>query len=249
MRVPWTARRSNQSILKEISPGTTTNRDAIESYDLSYIEHPFFKMVAGEFSFVDDSIEGNAIHVNANLPEGATVIKETDGGNALIYEINVGSGKVLVLNTLEYAGAPALYGYIRNFVADLSAQQFALEDIWAEGDDIVQFTAYKQANGDMHIYFLATDWYHADAPVHTAFLRIGDFKYPINISYGTMIKAVGSGNVGAWFDNEDCDVLEIADGMIKVQGIGSGKLFVAKNGLVSEREVDFSANSVLTVEI
>ena len=228
---------------------TTTNRDDIEAYKLSYTDHPFMSKVVGELSFVEDTLDGNTIHVNVNIPEGATVIKETDGGNALIYEIGVGSGKAIILNTLEYAGAPALYSYIRGFIAELSAQQFACEDAWAEGDEIVQFATYKQENGDKHFYFLATDWYHADVPVHTAVLRIGEVKYPINIAYGTMIKAVVSKNVGAWFDCESCDVLETADGKIKTQGIGVGKLFVAKDGSVREIEVDFSDSSVKYIDI
>ena len=108
----------------------------------------------------------------------------------------------------------------------------------------MQFATYKQENGDSHIYFLATDWYTADEPVHSAFLRICEHKYAINIAYGTMIKAVVSGNTGAWFDCENCDVLEIKDGKIKVQGVGIGKLFVARSGYVVEQIVNFGEKSV-----
>jgi hypothetical protein len=228
---------------------TTTNRDDIESYNLSYIDHPFTDKAVGKIEFADDSLDGNTIHVNINLPENAIVLKKTDNGRALIYEIPVGDGKVIVLNTLEYAGAPALYEQTRSFVSEISAEQFNNERVWSEGDNAVQFVVYKQENGDDHIYFLSTDWYNAEEPVHSVALRIGEQKYALNITYGTMIKAVVSGDVGAWFDCENCDVLEVADGKIKVQGIGQGKLFVANDGLVTEQNVDFGANSIQYLEI
>ena len=228
---------------------TTTNRDDIESYNLSYIDHPFTDKAVGKIEFTDDSLDGSTIHVNINLPENAIVLKKTDNGRALIYEISVGDGKVIVLNTLEYAGAPALYEQTRSFVSEISAEQFNNERVWAEGDNAVQFVVYKQENGDDHVYFLSTDWYNAEEPVHSVTLRIGEQKYALNIAYGTMIKAVVSGDVGAWFDCENCDVLEVADGKIKVQGIGQGKLFVANDGLVTEQNVDFGANSIQYLEI
>ena len=227
---------------------TTTNRDDIEAYNLSYIEHPFAEKVIGKVNFVEDTFDGKAIRVNSTIPEGAVVLKETDSGRALIYEMSVGEGKVIMLNTLEYAGNPAIYSFVRGFVAEISAEQFDSEKVWAEGDGAVQFVVYKQENGDSHIYFLSTDWYNADEPEHSVSLRIGEQKYEINIAYGTMIKAVVSDNVGAWFDNEDCDVLEIADGKIKVQGVGVGKLYIAENGVTIEITVDFSENSVQYVK-
>ena len=85
-------------------------------------------------------------------------------------------------------------------------------------------------------------------PTHTAKLRIGEYKYDIKIAYGTMIKAVVSNNVGAWFDREDCDVLEITDNKITVQGTGIGKLSIAQNGEEKTVVVDFSESSVLYIE-
>ena len=228
---------------------TTTKRDDIETYSLSYIDHPFADKVIGDINFVADSINGNSICVNSNIPDDANVLKITDNGRALIYELSVGCGKVIILNTREYAGAPALYEIVRGFVSEISEEQFANERAWAKGDDAVQFTAYKQENGDMHFYFLSTDWYDADEPSHAVYLRIGSQNYEFNIAYGTMIKAVVSGEIGAWFDCEDCDVLGIADGKIKVQGIGEGKLFVAKDGQIIEKIVDFATDSVMYLEV
>jgi hypothetical protein len=101
----------------------------------------------------------------------------------------------------------------------------------------------------MHFYFLSTDWYCADEPMRVAKLRIGENKYDVEINFGRMIKAVVSGNTGAWFDNEDCDVLEICGNTVTVQGTGIGTLFVAKDGILRRITVDFSDASVKTINI
>ena len=221
----------------------------IEKYNLNYIQHSFVDSIAPEIAFVEDSVDGKTIRVNAKLPKGATVIKQTDGGNALIYELSMGDGKVYLLNTLEYAGNPAIYTKVKEFIAEMSETCFSKEKIWARGDDIVQFAVYAQENGDRHIYFLSTDWYNADMPTHTAKLIIDENEYDVNISYGTMLKAVVSGRVGAWFDNEDCDVLEISDGRIRVQGSGKGLLNIANEGVSRKIKVDFTDSSVKSIKI
>lgn len=227
----------------------TTNRDDIESYDLQYIDHPFVKIVAPEISFVEDTLDGKAIHVNGNIPENATVLKQTDGGRALIYEIKVGEGRVYLLNTLEYAGNPAIYAEVKEFVASLSQNIFDEERVWAKGDDVVNFATFEQNDGSRHIYFLSIDWFDASEPTHTATLRMGENDYPIDVRYGTMIKVVANEKVAAWFDCEDCDVLQVTENTVKVQGIGEGKLFVARNGEIKVIDVNFSKSSVFTVEI
>lgn len=227
----------------------TTNRDDIESYKLSYIDHPFVNKVTNSIAFIEDTLNGNKIFVNASIPSNAVVLKTTDSGNALIYEIKVGNGIVMLLNTLEYAGCPALYSHVKEFVSEISAKQFDLENVWAEGDSALQFAVYAQKNGDKHIYFLATDWYNAEMPAHTAKLRIGEHKYEFDVTYGTMIKAVISNDIGAWFENEDCDILEISENSIKIQGSGIGKLNIAKNGKINAFDIDFSQQSVLNILI
>lgn len=228
---------------------TTTNREDIENYKLSYIDHPFVDAITSNIEFADDTLSGESVRVNVNIPENAVVLERTDNGNALIYEIGVGDGRVTVLNTLEYAGSPAISACVKNILSKLSAEQFDKEQIWAEGDDVVQFAVYAQENGDRHIYFLATDWYNADEPIHTAKLRIGEHKYDVNVSYGRMLKATVSHRIGAWFDNEECDVLSIADGSINVQGVGACTLHVAINGETKSVKVDFSEASLIALSV
>ena len=227
----------------------TTNRDDIENYDLQYIDHPFVKAVAPEISFVEDALDGKAIRVNGNIPENATVLKQTDGGRALIYEIKVGEGRVYLLNTLEYAGNPAINAAVKEFVASVSREIFDEERVWAKGDDVVNFAAFEQNDGSRHIYFLSIDWFDAAEPTHTATIRVGDNDYPIDVRYGTMIKVVANEKVAAWFDCEDCDVLEVSENTIRVQGVGQGKLFVARNGEIKTFDVDFNDKSLFDVEL
>jgi hypothetical protein len=228
---------------------TTTLRDDIENYSLDYIDHSFVKSVAPEISFVEDTLDGNAVRVNVNIPENATALKLTDSGRALIYKIGIGNGTVYVLNTLEYAGNPAIYSAVREFIATISQEGFSEERVWAKGDENVHFAVFDQPDGSRHIYFLAIDWFDATEPTHTATLRAGEYEYPVEVSYGTMIKAVANESAAVWFDSEDCDVLEVSENTVKLQGFGKGKLFVAKNGEIMSFDVDFSEKSLITLEI
>ena len=53
MRVPWTAKRSNQSILKEISPGCS-----LEGLKLQYFGHPMRRADSFEKTLMLGKIEG-----------------------------------------------------------------------------------------------------------------------------------------------------------------------------------------------
>lgn len=227
----------------------TTDRSDIENYALAYTSHPFAKQISTLSDFVKDTYEGKNIRVCSSIPKNATVIVKTDSGNALIYSLTLGEGRVIVLNTLEYAGNPAIYGLVKKTLKALGDEAFNNEYTWAEGDDVVQFTVYKQENGDMHFYFLSTDWYCADEPNRVAKLRIGSDKYDVNINFGRMLKAVVSGNVGAWFESENCDVLEISDGKITVQGTGTDVLNIVQNGKARCITVDFTDNSIRALDI
>ena len=228
---------------------TTTLVADIENYKLDYIDHPFVGSVAPKISFVEDTVDGKTVRVGASIPAGATVLKKTDGGHALIYEIKVGEGRVYLLNTLEYAGNPAIFDSVKSFVAGISDECFSDERIWARGDDCLQFAVYGQADGSKHIYFLAIDWFDASAPTHTATIRVGEYEYPVEVRYGRMIKAVVRGDVAAWFDSEENDVLRIEGNGICVQGCAKGVLFVAREGRIQQIEVDLTESSLQTIEI
>lgn len=230
----------------------TTDRGDIEGYKLTYTDHPFRHLIAPQAEkakSIEDTLGGKPLHVFEALPAGARITASTDGGRALIYEIKVGAGRVFVLNTLEYAGNPAIYGIVKETLFRLGKEQFDKEPTWAEGDEFIQFTAYKQDNGSMHFYFLSTDWYCADEPMRAAKLRIGENKYDVEINFGRMIKAVVSDNCGAWFGSEDCDVLEISGNTVTVQGTGIGTLSVARDGVLRQLTVDFRNESIQAISI
>lgn len=228
---------------------TTTDRTALENYELDYISHPFASEITTLSDLVPDTYGGEKIHIFASVPEGATVLHRTDCGRALIYSLSYGKGRIILLNTLEYAGNPAIYALVKETVKTLGEEMFEREYAWAEGDEVVQFTAYKQENGDTHFYFLSTDWYCPDEPTRVATLRIGEHRYDVPISYGRMLKAVVSGDVGAWFDSEACDVLEVSPDGVKVQGSGTGTLSICRGGSTKPVTLDFSDASIKIIEI
>ena len=57
LRVPWTARRSNQSILKEISPGISLERMMLK-LKLQYFGHLMRRVDSLEKTLVLEGIEG-----------------------------------------------------------------------------------------------------------------------------------------------------------------------------------------------
>ena len=57
LRVPWTARRSNQSILKEISPGWSLERLMLK-LELQYFGHLMWKSDSLEKTLMQEKIEG-----------------------------------------------------------------------------------------------------------------------------------------------------------------------------------------------
>ena len=57
MRVPWTARRSNQSILKEISPGISLEGMMLK-LKLQYFDHLMRRVVSFEKALMPGGIEG-----------------------------------------------------------------------------------------------------------------------------------------------------------------------------------------------
>ena len=57
MRVPWTARRSNQSILKEISPGCLLE-ELMLKLKLQYLGHLMWRADSFEKTLMQEKIEG-----------------------------------------------------------------------------------------------------------------------------------------------------------------------------------------------
>ncbi len=228
---------------------TTTKRADIESYNMEYISHPFKEMIAPKTVFKKDSISSRPIHICPEIPRGAEVLKYTDSSLPAIYSVKIGQGKVIVVNTKEYAANDAIRPYVEETIRELAKEVVRCEEVWAEGDNYVQFAVYKQEDDSTHIYFISADWYLPQEPVHTARLIIGKDSYDLDISYGRMLKAVISEGVGAWFDCEECDVISLKQDKVTVQGIGKASLFIAKQGKRTIIDVDFTERAVQEITI
>ena len=83
MRVPWTARRSNQSILKEISPGCSLEGLMLE-LELQYFGHLIQRAVSFEKTMMLGKIEGRR-------RRGRQRMKWLDG---IIDSMDMGLGKL-----------------------------------------------------------------------------------------------------------------------------------------------------------
>lgn len=113
----------------------------------------------------------------------------------------------------------------------------------------MQFAVYKQNDGSRHIYLLAVDWYNDPNKTRHAKFLFGTKKYAIDIKFGEMLKIVINDNIAAWTNDDTADVLEICDDFVKLQGIGSTKLCMVKNGNLLEKNIDFSDNAIKIINL
>ena len=101
------------------------------------------------------------------------------------------------------------------------------------------------------MYILAVDWYRDPAIFRNAQIINDGVRFPVDVRFGEMLKVVVNGNIAAWMDGEDADVVSVADGVIKLQGRGVCDLFIADSisGKLEKRTVDFGGNGIVTVNI
>lgn len=229
---------------------TTVNRYDIVDYKHEYIVHELTKIFADTFDFVQDSYKGEKINVNRLVNvKNAKVLEKTDNDVPLLIEYNLGSGNIYFVNAKEYPAEKGIEPIYRFIIEKLSDEVNSKEISFIECDDTVQFGIYEQCDSSRHIYLLAVDWYNSPDTIRRAKLVLGAKKYPIDINFGEMLKIVVKDNVAAWTCNDSADVLEVGNGFIKLQGIGTVKLCVVKNGNLFEQTVDFSDNAIKTVNL
>ncbi len=218
---------------------TTTLRRAVTAYDHSYIHHPFRDAIAPDPSFAPDTFAGQPLHVSHHAC-AAPVCLVTDSGHPLVYDIAWGKGHVYFVNAQEYAGHPAVADAYRQLLSTLVPACLGAETCYAQGDDETQFTVYDQGNGQKHLYFLTTDWYHSEPQPHQATLLLQGQSYPVTVPFGEPVKVVACGGCALWPENSEHEVLSYDGKTAVVQGYGEARFYLAYDGAVRTITVHFT---------
>jgi hypothetical protein len=181
---------------------------------------------------------GEPLHTAALEGTYETVVK-SDTGAPLVALYKLGKGKVYFVNAREYAGCPSVEALYRRALDIITPEILSAEEIYAEGDEKVQFTVYERADGSREIYFISTDWYSADRDGE-ARVRLGNAVYSISVPFGAPTKVVANGNVAVYPLKAENEVISISDGEALVQGEGRAEFVILKNGSSKRVTVDFT---------
>lgn len=226
----------------------TTWREDVVEYRHTYLTHPLRDTICNEPHFVPDTFRGLPLTVSAHdCPYEAVVT--TDGGHPLIYRVPLGDGNLYFVNAKDYAGNPAVAQAMEQVLSQLTETVLAKEPVYARGNESVQFAAYRQENGDTHLYFLATDWYNFDAAPRTAQLVLNGTTYAVDVPFGQLVKAVSDGTVAIWPQQDDGEVLAVTPAAARVQGVGVIPFVIAKDGTTRTVTVDFTADPIQTLSL
>lgn len=206
----------------------TTNRDDVDEYRHHYLDFPG---VLAQPVFVEDSFCGKTVWVADKIPQGAEVVVRTDSGNALVYELVSGEGRLLFVNAREYAGNIALTDLWEELIRKQLKQIVDKESCWIYCGEDVEFTVYDQEDGSRIFYVLAVDWYHEPDCLRTVTLRVGDFTYQISVKFGVMLKILVKGNTAVWADTEDVELRSLGDNCVEIIGLTECDIHIASNGV------------------
>ena len=201
----------------------------------------------GEPVFCEAHLGGLALSLCQNAVPADEVLLRTDEGQPLLCRYRVGKGSLLLFQTKEYPAQAALRPAYEQAMLSLVGDTVAAEPVWAETGDDVSFTAYRQADGSTHLYFLAVDWYRPEPGIRTATLRLGQERYPVSMSFGIMLKCVTDGRRAAWAESEAGEVLSLGEAGVRVQGTGTVTFCLAEGGKLRHVTVDFSTEPIQTI--
>jgi hypothetical protein len=228
---------------------TVTDRiEELRNGNLTFEENAL-SFCNGAPEFRKTTVGGEEVSVCVNTKECKTVLAYTDDHLPLICVYPCGKGELILFNTKEYPSAKAIRGLYEAAICRILQEETAKEAVWAKGTDNVEFAVYTQDDGSRHVYFLATDWYTDPTALRCASLRVGTCRYTVSLPFGVLIKAVSDGETAAWPQSEEGEVLSVSEGKATVQGSGTVRFCLARNGNLTEVDVDFAEGSVQTLSI
>ena len=123
---------------------------------MEFLNHQF-SFTDGIAEFIVDSKKGTETKVCKNYVQPCKILETTDNGLPLVLEYNIGKGKVILFNVLEYPAHEAIKDIYENIVIKEILKATQNEEVWAKTGNDVGFSLYKQPDGSAHVYFLAVD--------------------------------------------------------------------------------------------
>jgi len=233
-------------ILGRAQCAVTTKRADVTGLNHTYLDHPFRHAIAPDGVFEDDSYQGHSVTVGPVPAEGEPVLF-TDTGRVLAYKLAVGQGSVYLINAKEYAGNEGISQAYQTLLDRILPSVLAGEEVYAEGDEDVQFTVYDQTDGSKHVYFMATDWYNDPSLHRHGALTVREHRYTVPAPLGSPIKAVVKNGVAVWCNDWENDVTEVSETSFTAQGRGTAVFTVAKDGKTKDITLCFDEKAVQTV--
>lgn len=229
----------------------TTLRADTQAYRLSFFEHPIHRLLGfnGIPTFEDDTLGGKAVKVGAAAPENARIIKTSDSGRPLAYEVPCGQGSVVFFNVLLYPAADPVRDLYSDTLRELTERVREKERVLPVVDSTVQATAYDLDDGSGEIYYIAVDWWNDPEPERKASLRIGDRSYQISLPFGVMKKVKVKGDIAVVCERESGDVLTLDGTLATLQGEGEERFILFRDGEAIPFTEDFSETPAKTVDL
>lgn len=223
---------------------TVTERDAVVSYRHEYLDGT---SLPKNPQFYEDSCLGEPISPSRDIPSGDVLVK-SDTGAPLLIKYTHGKGAVYFVNSREYAARAATNSLYRAALDAAVSDCLAKEEIYAVGDENVQFTVFADGDGARDIYFIATDWYNENGG-GIGKLTIDKNEYEIPVSFGEPIKVRAEGGVAIYPTDSECEVIKISDGKARVQGVGKADFVILSKGKENRVTVDFADGGIADIII
>ncbi len=227
---------------------TATELDKLEKYELDEnFASPLSFTEEKLPAYIENHVNGVVVKVAANIKAPNEILAKTDEGFPLVCKYRIGNGSVTIINVLAYPAHSAIRTLYEAQLESLMRESTSSREVWYESGDDVEVAVYDLDDGSSEIYFLAVDWYREPDRIRTAYLRLGEYKYPIHLRFGTLIKCAALNGTAIISHSENCEIMKLNSASATLQGIGKVKISIAENGEMRELAVEFGVNGTVTI--